>query len=223
MAQAERDATLDIQTSTEAGASVDALILAGGRGSRMGGVDKGLQHLNGQALVEHALARLRQQAGGRLGTIMVNANRHLDDYRALGLPVWPDALADFPGPLAGFLAGLEHSSRPWLLTVPCDSPLFPLDLLERLAQAAEREGADLALALGRDEEGLLRRQPVFCLLRRELADSLRAYLQGGGRKIDHWIGSQRHVAVAFDAPGDDPRAFYNANTLAELRALEIGL
>ena len=219
MAQAERNAEVGIQMN----AQVDALILAGGRGSRMGGVDKGLQRLNGQTLVEHALARLRQQAGGRLGAIIVNANRHLDDYRALGLAVWPDALADFPGPLAGFLAGLEHGSRPWLLTVPCDSPRFPLDLLERLAQAAEREGADLALALGRDEDGRLRRQPVFCLLRRELADSLRAYLQGGGRKIDDWIGSQRQVAVAFDAPGDDPRAFYNANTLAELRALEIGL
>ena len=202
---------------------VDALVLAGGRGSRMGGVDKGLQQLNGQSLAAHAVERLKAQQGRRLGRIMVNANRNLDAYRALGLPVWPDALADFPGPLAGFLAGLEHSSRPWLLTVPCDSPLFPLDLLDRLAQAAEREGTDLALALGRDEEGLLRRQPVFCLLRRELADSLHAYLQGGGRKIDHWSGSQRHVAVAFDAPGDDPRAFYNANTLAELRALEIGL
>ncbi len=214
MAQAERN--------TETKPSVDALILAGGRGSRMGGVDKGLQPFNGQPLVAHALARLRQQAGGRLGAILVNANRNLDSYQALGLPVWPDALADFPGPLAGFLAGLEHGSRPWLLTVPCDSPRFPLDLLERLAQAAERESADLALALGRDEDGRLRRQPVFCLLRRELADSLRAYLLGGSRKIDDWIASQRHVAVAFDAPGDDPRAFYNANTLAELHALEIG-
>ena len=202
---------------------VDALLLAGGRGSRMGGVDKGLQRLGGRPLAAHALDRLRRQQGERLAGCLVNANRNLDSYQALGWPVWPDALPDFPGPLAGFLAGLEQAASPWLLTVPCDSPLFPLDLLDRLAQAAEREGADLALALGRDEEGLLRRQPVFCLLRRELADSLRAYLQGGGRKIDHWIGSQRHVAVAFDAPGDDPRAFYNANTLAELRALEIGL
>ncbi len=222
MTQAQQDAAVAVQTDTQAGAQVDALILAGGRGSRMGGVDKGLQPLSGRPLVAHALERLRQQRGHRLGAILVNANRHLDDYRALGLPVCPDALADFPGPLAGFLAGLEHGSRPWLLTVPCDSPRFPLDLLERLARAAEREGADLALALGRDEDGRLRRQPVFCLLRRELADSLRAYLQGGGRKIDDWIAAQRHVAVAFDAPGDDPRGFYNANTLAELHALEIG-
>ena len=198
---------------------ITGLVLAGGRGSRMGGVDKGLQNFRGLPLALHTLMRLQMQTGN----VMVNANRNLAAYEAFGAPVWPNVLADYAGPLAGFLTGLERCETPWLLTVPCDSPLFPLDLLERLAQAAEREGADLALALGRDEEGLLRRQPVFCLLRRELADSLRAYLQGGGRKIDHWIGSQRHVAVAFDAPGDDPRAFYNANTLAELRALEIGL
>ncbi len=202
---------------------VDALLLAGGRGSRMGGVDKGLQLLGGRTLAAHALDRLRRQQGGRLAGCLVNANRNLDSYQALGWPVWPDALPDFPGPLAGFLAGLEQADSPWLLTVPCDSPLFPLDLLERLAQAAEREGADLALALGRDEAGRLRRQPVFCLLRRELAASLRAYLQGGGRKIDDWIRSQHHVTVAFDLPDDDPRAFFNANTLAELQALEIGL
>ena len=200
---------------------VDALVLAGGRGSRMGGVDKGLQPLNGRPLVAHAIGRLQRQ-GERLGQIMVNANRNLDAYRALGLAVWPDAMGDFPGPLAGFLAGLEHSQSPWLLTVPCDTPRFPLDLLERLAQAAEQAGADLALPLGRDETGCLRRQPVFCLLRRELAGSLRACLQQGGRKIDDWIASQRHVAVAFDAPGDE-QAFYNANTPAELQALETGL
>ena len=202
---------------------VCALILAGGRGSRMGGVDKGLQPLNGQSLAAHAIERLHAQQGLRLGHIMINANRNLDAYRALGLPVWPDALTDFPGPLAGFLAGLDHCQSPWLLTVPCDTPRFPLDLLERLAQAAEREGADLALPLGRDDDGRLRRQPVFCLLRRELRASLHDYLQGGGRKIDDWIASQRHVAVAFDTPDDDPRAFYNANTLAELQALENGL
>ena len=203
-------------------AQVDALLLAGGRGSRMGGVDKGLQQLNGQSLAAHAIERLKRQQGGRLQGVMVNANRNLDAYRALGLPVWPDALADFPGPLAGFLAGLEHCRSPWLLTVPCDTPRFPLDLLERLAQAAEHEGADLALPLGRDDDGRLRRQPVFCLLRRELRANLHGYLQRGGRKIDDWIASQRHVAVAFDAAGDDPRAFYNANTLAELQALETG-
>jgi molybdopterin-guanine dinucleotide biosynthesis protein A len=202
---------------------VDALVLAGGRGSRMGGVDKGLQPLGGRPLVAHVIERLQlQRQGERLGQIMINANRNLDAYRALGLPVWPDAMNDFPGPLAGFLAGLQQTATPWLLTVPCDTPRFPLDLLERLARAAERSGADLALPLGRDETGHLRRQPVFCLLRRELADRLCAYLEGGGRKIDDWISSVPHVAVAFDAAGDE-QAFYNANTLAELQALETGL
>jgi molybdopterin-guanine dinucleotide biosynthesis protein A len=200
--------------------NVTALVLAGGRGSRMGGVDKGLQRLDGRPLVEHVLERLRRQAGTRLAGCMVNANRNLDDYRALGVSVWPDSLGGYPGPLAGFLAGLEQCSTPWLLAVPCDTPRFPLDLLERLAQAAEQEDCDLALALGRDEHGRLRRQPVFCLLRRELQRGLRAYLDGGGRKIDDWIRSQRHAEVAFDAPGDDPRAFHNANTPAELRALQ---
>ncbi len=202
---------------------VDALVLAGGRGSRMGGVDKGLQTLNGCSLVAHAVARLQAQQGQRFSQIMVNANRNLDAYRCLGLDVCPDAMAGFPGPLAGFLAGLEHGQSPWLLTVPCDTPRFPLDLLERLTQAAERADADLALPLGRDDDGRLRRQPVFCLLKRELKSSLQAYLQGGGRKIDDWIGSVNHVVVPFDVPGDEPHAFYNANTLAELKALEIGL
>ena len=204
-------------------AQVDALLLAGGRGSRMGGADQGLQLLDGQSLAAHAIKRLQRQQGGRRQAILVNANRNLDAYRALGFPVWPDARADFPGPLAGFLAGLDHCRSPWLLTLPCDTPRFPLDLLERLAQAAEHEGADLALPLGRDDDGRLRRQPVFCLLRRELRDHLQRYLQSGGRKIDDWISAQHHVAVPFDAPGDDPHAFYNANTLAELQALENGL
>ncbi|MEN9905253.1 MAG: molybdenum cofactor guanylyltransferase [Pseudomonadota bacterium] len=202
---------------------VDALVLAGGRATRMGGVDKGLQPLNGHPLVHHAIVRLQRQQGERLRGLMINANRNLETYRALGLPVWPDALSDFPGPLAGFLAGLDHGQSPWLLTVPCDTPRFPLDLLARLAQAAEHEGADLALPLGRDDDGRLRRQPVFCLMKRELRESLHDYLLRGGRKIDDWIASQRHVAVAFDLPGDDPQAFYNANTLAELQALETGL
>ena len=201
-------------------ASVTALVLAGGQGTRMGGVDKGLQPLDGRPLVAHALDRLRRQAGTRLAGCLVNANRHLDDYRALGVPVWPDELTGYPGPLAGFLAGLRHCATPWLLTVPCDTPRFPLDLLERLAQAVEREGVELALALGRDEHGRLRRQPVFCLLRCELAPDLRAYLADGARQIDAWIRARRHAEVVFDAPGDDPQAFFNANTPAELHALQ---
>jgi len=210
------------ESSTIGAASVTALVLAGGQGMRMGGVDKGLQCLDGQPLVAHALDRLRRQAGQRLAGCVLNANRHLDDYRALDVPVWPDGLTGYPGPLAGFLVGLQQCRTPWLLTVPCDTPRFPLDLLERLALAVEQEGVELALALGRDEHGRLRRQPVFCLLRRTLEPDLRAYLDGGGRRIDDWIRARRHAGVAFDAPGDDPHAFFNANTAAELQSLQGG-
>ena len=116
---------------------ITGLVLAGGRGSRMGGVDKGLQNFRGLPLALHTLMRLQMQ----VGATMVNANRNLAAYEAFGAPVWPDVLADYAGPLAGFLTGLERCETPWLLTVPCDTPLFPVDLAQRLAHAACREGA----------------------------------------------------------------------------------
>ena len=195
---------------------VTGLILAGGRGSRMGGVDKGLQNFRGMPLALHTLMRLQPQ----VGDVLVNANRNLAAYEAMGVPVWPDALPDFAGPLAGFLTGLERCETPWLLTVPCDTPLFPLDLVERLAQAAVADDAEIAMAGAPEEDGQLRAQPVFCLLRRELLESLVRFTHGGGRKIDAWTSQHRTVQVAFDRPGDDPRAFFNANTLGELRDLE---
>jgi molybdopterin-guanine dinucleotide biosynthesis protein A len=196
---------------------VTGLILAGGRGSRMGGVDKGLQNFRGIPLALHTLMRLQPQ----VADVLVNANRNLAAYEALGVPVWPDALPDFAGPLAGFLTGLERCETPWLVTVPCDTPLFPLDLVERLAQAALASDAEIAMASAPEEDGQLRAQPVFCLLRRELLESLVRFTHGGGgRKIDAWTSQHRTVQVAFDRPGDDPRAFFNANTLGELRDLE---
>jgi molybdopterin-guanine dinucleotide biosynthesis protein A len=188
---------------------ITGLVLAGGRGSRMGGVDKGLQPWQGQPLVQHALQRLAPQ----VGPLMVNANRNLDAYRAFGVPVWPDEMPDHPGPLAGFLAGLQHCRTPWLVTVPCDSPRFPADLVRRLADALQHAGADLALAATREGDRL-QPQPVFCLLRTSLRDDLRAFLHQGGRKIDAWTGRQRQVVVAFDDAG----AFFNANTPEDLRA-----
>lgn len=208
---------------------ITGLILAGGRGSRMGGVDKGLQGFRGLPLAQHTLLRLRPQ----VGPVMINANRNLAAYASFGVPVWPDGLADYAGPLAGFLAGLERCQTPWLLTVPCDTPLFPPDLAARLARAAESEGADIAFAAAPDAEAApeiddadergamrLRPQPVFCLLRVALRESLERYTQDGGRKIARWTEQHPRAIVPFDQPGDDPRAFCNANTLAELRALE---
>lgn len=201
---------------------ITGIVLAGGRGSRMGGVDKGLQNFNGTPLALHALLRLQTQQGGLLSEQMINANRNLGAYEAFGVPVWPDTLTDYAGPLAGFMTGLERCESPYLLTAPCDTPLFPLDLAERLAQAFDDEHTEIAMAAALEEDGQLRPQPVFCLMRSELLESLVAFTQAGGRKIDHWTAQHRTVLVAFDKPGDDPRAFHNANTLAELHALERG-
>lgn len=195
---------------------ITGLILAGGRGTRMGGADKGLQSFNGLPLALHTLMRLQPQ----VGHLMINANRNLSAYESFGAQVWPDSLSDYAGPLAGFLTGLEHCETPYLATVPCDTPLFPFDLVARLAQALAEEDAEIAMAAAREEDGQLRTQPVFCLLKVDLMESLVRFTQGGGRKIDAWTALHRTAIVPFERPGDPPRAFFNANTLAELQALE---
>ena len=200
--------------------AITGLVLAGGRGSRMGGVDKGLQIFDGKPLALHALQRL--QSGAGLGAYLLNANRNLEAYRAFGAPVCADAVGDFAGPLAGFLAGLEACTTPYLLTVPCDTPLFASDLVLRLAHALQTSGADLAMPSAPEAEGQgqgqmrMRLQPVFCLMHTRVAPGLRRYLQAGGRKIDTWFSQQGGVQVPFDLPGDDPHAFFNLNTLDEL-------
>ena len=203
---------------------ISALILAGGRGSRMGGVDKGLQNFNGTPLALHTLLRLQMQNDGPMAQVMINANRNLAAYEAFGAAVWPDVLADYPGPLAGFLTGLERCESACLLTVPCDTPLFPLDLATRLAQAMDAQDADIAMVAApeADKHGqsATRAQPVFCLLKVDLLESLADFIHGGGRKIDTWTAQHTVALVPFDLPGDDPRAFFNANTLAELQSLE---
>lgn len=190
---------------------ITGLVLAGGRGLRMGGVDKGLQNHAGLPLALQALLRLQLQ----VGAAMINANRNLAAYEAMGVPVWPDSLPDFPGPLGGLLAGLEHCETPWLVTVPCDTPHFPLDLVARLAAAAAAADAQVAMA-ATQEDGELRPQPVFSLVRADLLDSLVAYLHAGERKIVPWLRSHRCVEVPFD----DASAFFNANTLDDLRQLQ---
>ncbi len=190
---------------------ITGLILAGGRGSRMGGVDKGLQNHHGMPLAMHALLRLAPQVGG----VMVNANRNLGAYESLGVPVWPDVLPDYPGPLAGLLTGLERCETPYLVTVPCDTPHFPADLVARLAHALVEADAEIAMAAA-IEDGELRTQPVFCLLKAELLESLVRYMHSGQRKIDRWTSLHRCTIVEFD----DSAAFFNANTLAELQQLQ---
>ncbi len=198
--------------------TITGVILAGGRGSRMGGADKGLQNFNGVPLALHTLLRLSPQ----VGEIMINANRNLAAYESFGVPVWPDStdLGEYAGPLAGFMTALERCETPYLLTVPCDTPLFPDDLVARMAKAFAQADADFAVASAPEEDGELRPQPVFCLMRADMLESLMRFTKGGGRKIDAWTAQHKTVHVAFNQVGDDARGFFNANTLAELHQLE---
>jgi len=190
---------------------ITGLVLAGGRGTRMGGVDKGLQLHRGKPLAAHALERLRPQ----VGRVMINANRHADAYAGLGVPVVPDTLPDHPGPLAGFLAGLARCETPWMVTVPCDTPSFPPDLVARLGAQVLANDADLAIAVTCDADGE-QIQPVFCLLKTSLMPAVQAFTDAGQSKIGLWVSQQRSVQVLFD----DARAFFNINTPDELRQAE---
>lgn len=189
-------------------ASVTGLILAGGKGSRMGGVDKGLQAFRGKRLVDHVYERLAPQVGG----VVINANQNQEAYRSFGVRVVSDAIAGFAGPLAGFHAGLSVSKRPFLATVPCDSPFLPEDLIERLHARVDETGAELAVAKTGEQA-----HPVFSLMRRGVLDHLSDFLKEGGRKIDAWYASLNVVEVAFD---DEAEAFSNINTLEELNTWE---
>ncbi len=191
-------------------AEVTGLVLAGGRGRRMGGIDKGLQPFRGRAMVEAVIERLRPQ----VGMLLINANQNLDAYRAFGLPVICDEIADYAGPLAGVHAGLRRCTTPWLATAPCDSPFLPADLVARLADAASAAGADLAVAKTGAQA-----HPVFALCRAGLLGDLERYLAGGGRKIDAWYAALAVVEVPFD---DEAGAFVNINTREELVALDTG-
>jgi molybdopterin-guanine dinucleotide biosynthesis protein A len=191
--------------------AVTGLVLAGGRGTRMGGVDKGLQMHLGVPLAQYALERLRPQ----VGALMLNANRNLDAYKSMGAPVWPDEMPEYPGPLAGMLAGLTHCSTPYLATIPCDTPNFPPDVVARLAEALEIDG-EMATAYTQEAEGL-RAQPVFCLIKASLRDSLNAFIRSGERKTGLFAAQHHSTRVVFH----DPAAFANANTLDELADLQI--
>ena len=187
---------------------ITGLILAGGRGSRMGSVDKGLQLFRAKPMVAHVLARFESQ----VDEILINANRSIDEYAAFGHRVVPDAIDGFAGPLAGLHIGMTHASHPLVVTVPCDSPFLPLDLVARLASAMQASNADLAVAKTFDQP-----HPVFCLAKASLAPHLQAFLASGQRKIDKWYATLQVVEVAFD---DEEAAFSNINTLEELKSFE---
>ena len=187
---------------------ITGIILAGGRGSRMGYVDKGLQTFNGKAMVAHVLERLAPQ----VDEVLINANQNLDLYAAFGQRVIADEIAGFAGPLAGFERGLAHAAGDLLVTAPCDSPFLPADLVARLHAALVNGEGDLSVAKTGAQA-----HPVFCLMKREVLASLRKFLASGGRKIDRWYETLKVVEVNFD---DEQEAFRNINTLEEKRALE---
>ena len=187
---------------------VTGVVLAGGQGSRMGGVDKGLAPFRGRPMVAHVIERLAPQ----VDELLVNANRNLDEYGRFGHRVIADEIEGFAGPLAGFERGLAHAAGRLVVTAPCDSPFLPQDLVARLRAALEREGADLAVAKTGDQA-----HPVFSLMRREVHASLRDFLGSGQRKIDKWYAALRVVEVPFDDAAD---AFLNINTRDELASLE---
>ena len=188
--------------------SITGMVLAGGLGRRMGGLDKGLVPFLGRPMILHVMERLAPQ----VGDVLVNANREIDAYRALGLNAIQDQITGYVGPLAGLHAGLNTMKSDLLLTVPCDSPLLARDLAARLHAALSDQQADIATVIADGQA-----HPVFCLCRRSVLPSLENYLESGGRKVEAWQQSQKLVLVPFN---DKPMAFSNINTLEELTALE---
>lgn len=186
---------------------ITGLVLAGGRGSRMGAVDKGLEVFRGEALVACVLGRI----GPQVGAMLLSANRHRERYETYGHPVVADALGDDIGPLAGLYAGLTACRTDFLVAVPCDAPFVPLDLVARLSQPFSDPSTLVATA--RTADGT---HPVFCLMRRDVVDALAAFVDRGGRSVGAWIASLHGREVSFD----DERSFRNLNTRDELRDAE---
>lgn len=190
---------------------ISAVILAGGRARRMGGIDKGLVELRGRPLIRYVLDTLE----GQVDSIYINANRNRDTYAHLGHPVIGDLRTGFSGPLAGMAAALATARTRYLVTVPCDCPALPVDLVSRLSAAREREDAELAVC----HDGM-RLQPVCALLDRDLLPSLEAYLDQGGHKIDTWYARHRMATAEYS---DQPEAFANVNTPEDLARMERAL
>ena len=187
---------------------ITAVVLAGGRGRRMDGRDKGLVELAGKPLIEHIIAGLAPQVGG----ILINANRNRERYLGYGYPVIGDSLEDYQGPLAGFAAAMQAIETPYMVTLPCDAPQVVDTLVERLCEALQSEQAEIAVA----HDGR-RMQPVYALVPKSLLPSLTEFLQAGDRKIDLWYARHRLALADFSNVAD---AFRNINTPQERERLE---
>jgi molybdenum cofactor guanylyltransferase len=197
---------------------ITGVVLAGGQGQRMGGVDKGWLLFREEPLVVHAIRRLEPQ----VGALLINANRELTRYRALGNPVVSDDKANngttpYAGPLAGVLAAMRACTTPWMVTVPCDSPLLPGDLVARMVEAVVQANMTPSLATATTPSaGVHSAHPVFSLWHRSLEISLSAYLDGGGRSMHQWLRQEGALHVPFE----DTAPFANLNTMQELEELQ---
>ena len=185
---------------------INAVILAGGQGSRLGGLDKGLLELNKRPLIQHVIDRIQPQ----VSNIIISANRHIDIYSNFGFNVYEDDIPDFAGPLAGILKALEHCQNEWLLVVPSDSPFIPDDLAQRLSENIENN----KIAIPHDGKYL---HPTFALVHKSLTSSLKEFLQQGERKARVWMQQQEHTIVDFSDQAD---AFININTENDLKIAE---
>ena len=190
---------------------ISAIILSGGRAARMGGTDKGLVLLNNKPFIQYVIERLTPQ----VDEILINANREIPQYQAFNFPTFQDDNPDFIGPLAGFSLGLQHGKHDYLLTVPCDSPLIPTDLTDRLLNAMLEKSADIAVARSGGHA-----HPVFCLMKKSVLPSLIKYIEHGERKVSTWQKSLNYIEVLFN---DCDEAFVNLNTFEELEALALKL
>jgi molybdenum cofactor guanylyltransferase len=190
---------------------ISSIILSGGRATRMNGADKGLVLLKNKSLIAHVIERLKPQAD----KIFINANREIATYEAFGLPVLQDENAEFIGPLAGFSLGLQHAKHEFVLTVPCDSPLLPLNLVERLYSGMTASRMDIAVASSDGDT-----HPVFCLMKKNVLPSLTEYIASGERKVSTWQKSQKYIEVDFSDCSD---TFTNLNSFEDLAALELKL
>lgn len=188
---------------------ISSIILSGGRATRMSGVDKGLVTLQNKPLIAHVIARLKLQAD----EILINANREIAAYEAFGYPVLRDENEEFIGPLAGFRLGLQHAKHDYILTVPCDSPLLPLSLADRLLNGISEAHADIAVASSDGDT-----HPVFCLMKKSVLSSLIEFLDAGERKVSTWQKSLNYTEVNFSDNSDD---FINLNTFDDLKTLEL--
>ena len=179
---------------------IDAVILAGGMARRMGGNDKGLVELNDRPMIQHAIDRIKPQ----VAQILINANRNQSRYAEFGYPVLSDEDSGYLGPFAGMITALGQTQADYLMVVPCDCPLLPTDLVQRMLSAIQAEGAEMAVASDGKRE-----QPVVLLMKPALRESMKAFLDAGERKIDFWYAKHHCVVCDFS---DQPNAFVNVNT-----------